>query len=170
VQDWRAMAEITSGSGVWIDHDQLRSLYGFWRQARDRRAFPAWSRFFAEDFKPWMGHIMLIEPQDTPLRFRVRLHGTKLGEYDGKDLTGWVLDDAVPERGHPDVIGPYVKAVVSGEPQYDITTSPFHEGTVRRLCRLVLPCSEDGGQVDRLIVGLYLDLAEQATASRKLCR
>jgi hypothetical protein len=164
------MAEITSGSGTWIDHDKLRALYRFWSETRDGRVSPAWSRFFPEDFKPWMGHIMLIEPQGSPPCFRVRLHGTKLCEYDGKDLTGWVLDDAVPERGHPDVIGPYVKAVVSGEPQYDVTSSPFRAGTVRRLCRLVLPCSEDGCRIDRLIVALYLEMAEQAAASRAQCR
>lgn len=155
------MADVeTRCSGGFIDHDKLRELYRFWDRRRGEAPYPVWSAFVAEEFKSWMGHVMIIEPIGSPPRFRVRLHGTRLFDYDGKDLTGWYLDKAVPERSLGNVVGPYLAAVVRGTPQYDTMCSPFEAGTVRRLCRLVLPCSNTGDSVDRLLVGIYLDVHE----------
>jgi hypothetical protein len=139
-----------------VVHPKLQNLLTFWNCCRGSRTLPRRSAIPAEDFKPWMGHIMMIEPEGTRPRFRVRLHGTRLYGYHGQDLTGWYLDEAVAEPEHGRIVAPYVAAMRTGGPQFDVIASPFAGGTVHQLSRLVLPCAEDGTSVDRLIVGMYL--------------
>jgi len=151
------MAEMPSRmDDGWFVHPKLQNLLSFWHCRRGSRAMPSRSAIPAEDFKPWMGHIMIIVPEGEPPRFRVRLHGTRLYGYHGQDLTGWYLDEAVAEPALSRIVNPYVAAMRTGRPQHDVISSPFAGGTVHQLSRLVLPCSEDGHAVDRLIVGIYL--------------
>lgn len=151
------MDETVDGfDGPPIAHPKLRALHAFWHRCRGAGALPRRSAIPAEQFKPWMGHMMILEPVGAQPRFRVRLHGTRLYGYHGKDLTGWFLDDVVGEPVLSRITGPYVAAMRACMPQYDVISSPFAGGTVHHLCRLVLPCAEDGCRVDRLLVGLYL--------------
>lgn len=161
------MAELpTELDARGVVHPELQNLLTFWAWCRGARTLPSRSAIPAEDFKPWMGHIMIIEPVGTPPRFRVRLHGTRLYGYDGKDLTGWYLDEAVAEPDLHCIVAPYQAAIRTREPQFDVISSPFAGGTVHQLSRLVLPCAEDGISVDRLIVGIYLHSRPAGRASR----
>jgi hypothetical protein len=158
------MAEMPSGlDDSFLVHPKLQNLLTFWQCCRGAHRLPSRSAIPAEDFKPWMGHIMIIEPHGEPTRFRVRLHGTRLYGYHGQDLTGWYLDETLAEPELGRVIAPYTAAIRTRRPQYDVMTSPFQGGTVHRLSRLVLPCAEDGACVDRLIVGLYLHTPQQGS-------
>jgi hypothetical protein len=155
------MHETVDGfDGAPVGHPKLRALHDFWHRCRGEGVLPRRSAIPAEQFKPWMGHMMILEPVGESVaampRFRVRLHGTRLYGYDGKDLTGWFIDDVVGEPGLSCIVAPYAAAVNARAPQYDVIRSPFPGGTVHQLCRLVLPCAEDGHQVDRLLVGMYL--------------
>lgn len=151
------MAEMPTqvDAGIAV-HPKLQNLLTFWQYCRGARALPSRSTMPAEDFKPWMGHIMIVDPHGDPPRFRVRLHGTRLYGYHGQDLTGWYLDDAVGEPAYSRIVTPYHAAIRTQSPQYDVMSSPFSGGTVHQLSRLSLPCAEDGRTVDQLIVGIYL--------------
>ncbi len=149
--------------GAEIGHPKLQALYSFWQDCAGDGVLPQRSAIPAESFKPWMGHMMIIEPVGATPRFRVRLHGTRLYGYHGQDLTGWFLDDVVGEPALSRIAAPYAVAVDRRLPQYDIIRSPFAGGTVYELCRLVLPCAEDGHRVDRLLVGMYLNARSEVT-------
>ena len=149
------MAETVNAAG--IAHRKLQALHTFWCQCAEHGLLPRRSAIVAESFKPWMGHMMIIEPVGARPRFRVRLHGICLYGYHGRDLTGWFLDDVADEPALSRIVSPYRAAVEACGAQHDIISPPFSGGTIRSLCRLVLPCAEDGTSVDRLIVGMYLN-------------
>lgn len=136
-------------------HDDLRRLYDFWRFRCGVKAVPPRSAFLPEEFRAWMGHIMIVAPQRTPPRLHVRLNGTCIAQYHGIDVTGRDLEDVLPLRVQERALGPCWAAIRTGRPQYDIIDSPFPKGTVRPLARLILPCSEDGTTIDRLILAIY---------------
>jgi len=45
------------------------------------------------DFQFALGHILLIDVMEQPLRFRFRLHGSELVARAGYDMTGKMVDD-----------------------------------------------------------------------------
>lgn len=166
---YRRMADMSSRlDDSFIVHPKLQNLLTFWDCRRGAHALPRRSAIPAEAFKPWMGHLMLVAPEGKPPRFRVRLHGTRLYGYHGRDLTGWYLDELVGEPALSRIVAPYVAAVRTGAPQYDVIASPFEAGTVHHLARLVLPCGEDGASVDQLIVGIYLQPEREESAASAL--
>lgn len=104
-----------------------------------------------------MGHIAILDVVGAPPRFRIRLAGTSIVEYDHADFTGRYLDEAVPAHAQKAIIGPYQACVSQQAPLYDIILSPFRSGIPYTLCRLMLPCASDGWTIDIIISGIYCD-------------
>ncbi len=142
-------------------HERLDQLLAFWESRREGGRLPRRSAFLAEEFRPWMGHIGIIEVTPGQPRFLVRLAGVAIVDYDGADFTGKHLDEVVPPHARAAILGPFEVCLREKAPQYDVISQPFKNATVRRLHRLLCPCSEDGGTVDRIILGIYADLADR---------
>lgn len=139
-------------------HEKLAQLLAFWESRRPSAGLPPRSAFLAEEFRPWMGHIGIVEVEAERPRFRVRLAGVAIVEYDGADFTGKYLDEVVPAHARRTILGPFEVCLREKAPQYDIISQPFQGATVRRLHRLLCPCAEDGERVDRILVGVYADI------------
>jgi len=140
-------------------HEKLAQLLAFWESRRPSAGLPPRSAFLAEEFRPWMGHIGIVEVKAGRPRFLVRLVGVAIVDYDGADFTGKYLDEVVPLHARSVILGPLEACLREQAPQYDVISQPFKRATVRRLHRLLCPCSEDGETVDRIIIGIYADLA-----------
>jgi hypothetical protein len=137
-----------------IINPRLRRLYAYWCERRGDRRFPARADIDALDLTFLRGNLILVDvvPGEPP-HFHIRLHGTNLVQRVGYELTGrrlnelpdnefrqqarqtfrWVVENGQPFRGYRD-------RMLDGQ--------PHHYETV------VLPLSDDGEQVDRLLVGL----------------
>jgi hypothetical protein len=73
---------------------------------------PLRSTFTAELLKPWLPNIVVVEAVGARTRFRVRLAGTAVVGFAGRDFTDNFLDDVIsPEQynatvaSHPRAIG-----------------------------------------------------------------
>lgn len=128
-----------------------------WRTAcRDGR-LPARADFPPESMTPWMGHIQIVEVvrAGDAVRFRVRLVGTRIVYYEGRDNTGVFLDDVVPEEQQDDVLEPYRRSMGEREPIYSAFYSCAEAAISSKLERLILPLATDGKVVDQFLVAIY---------------
>lgn len=148
----------------------LVDLRRIWTEARNRAGgggdsgIPPRGDITPEILKAWLPNIAIVESVrsdsgETQPRFRVRLAGTAAVAFGGRDLTGQFLDDAVAS-GHYDItVAPYLQAIATREPVEDDVLRdqfPGEMGTRLPVRRLVMPCTSNGTEIDRFIIGLFL--------------
>ena len=80
-------------SDMMLRAPTLQRLYRDWK-ARRRGRFPLRRDFDPLDFRYILGGMSLIEVCRDPLRFLVRVHGTKLAQQIGMELSGKFIDQA----------------------------------------------------------------------------
>lgn len=149
--NWASAPEIAAGE-LPHHHDRLALLHALWDQRRGSRRMPARGNVDTMEFRPWMGHLMLIEVADGP-QFRYRVYGTALAEVFGRDLTGKTTA-ALRSDARLTVEREYAAVC---ERRLPLLLSHWRTG-VRghaRFSKLVLPFGDDGETVDRLLVGVY---------------
>jgi hypothetical protein len=137
----------------------IAALRALWIQLKGEARVPLRSAFSPELLKPWLPNIVIVEAVGTPPRFRVRLAGTAVVGFAGRDFTDKFLDDVIPPEQYGVTVAPYVRAIAAGAPmEDDILNHQFiaPDGISLPVRRLVMPCSSDGVRIDRFVVGLFL--------------
>jgi hypothetical protein len=132
-------------------------LYDYWTQRRGSRRFPARNDLDPLDMKYLLGELVLLDVHYEPLRFKYRLHGTKLVTRAGFDMTGeWVHDWPAPQY-RARLISAYTRTVEAGEPQRG-ARAIFDDRRWREYEFLILPLATDGLMIDKLLTAVvYLD-------------
>lgn len=104
-----------------------------------------------------MGHIQIVErvSQGGGVRHRVRLAGTRIVYYEGRDNTGLYLEDVIPADQGDDILEPYRRCAESRTPVYSAFYSCSEAAISSRLERLILPLAADGRTVDQFLVAIY---------------
>jgi hypothetical protein len=75
----------------------LDRLLGTWEEARGDAPLPPHSRFGAEQLRPWLPSVTLVEVYPGPRRFFYRLAGTELERIYGMSFAGrWLEDLRIP--------------------------------------------------------------------------
>jgi len=131
----------------------IKRLYLYWQQKCGDRAMPARADIDPLEMRSMLGYLMLIDVVPGPQRLRVRLQGSELLWWVGRELTGLTLD-ALPrtelvtfaERRLSDV-------VATGTPYHWIGRHDLDE-VLRRYEALILPLGNDGITADMLLVGV----------------
>lgn len=113
--------------------------------------------FPPESLVPWIGHIEVVEAvrAGDSVRFRVRLAGTRIVYYEGRDNTGSYLDEVVPAEQIDAVLTPYRECRNTRQPIYSTFYSCAAAAISSQLERLILPLSTDGAEVDQFLVAIY---------------
>ena len=140
-----------------IKHPRLKTLHTFWDLTRGSRRYPARADFAFKDLRQWLGHIALIEVAQKPLRFRIRLLGTHLVEYAGRDHTGQWLDECVAPEQVDDALEPFIACVKAGAPVFRISRYVNPRASKSVLERLLLPCSSDQKTIDIVLGCTYVE-------------
>ena len=135
--------------------EELRSLEAFWHLKRGDRALPSRCDFTPQKLRPWLGNIgvITVEHGDGETRFRVVLSGTRLDDYRGHSITGLYIDE-VPHN----VCGTatHFKACVEQRvPMHVLHDNSPNSAIYTEMGKLLLPLSEDGVIVDRVLVAIY---------------
>lgn len=140
-----------------ISNPRLQRLYDYWAAKRGDRKMPARADLDPIDMAFAIGNIILADVlAETPPRFFIRLHGTTLSERVGYDLTGKMLDEMpVPEFRDLSQRS-FTKVATTGEPVHALTERLVDE-RMQRYEAIIMPLSDDGEHVDRLLVGLIYD-------------
>lgn len=140
-----------------IERPKLRRLYQDWLDRRRDRAMPARADFDILDLRYIIGDLNLLDVLHEPVRFRFRVHGSSAVARLGFDLTGRTVDD-YPDPEYRAVVIKHYTTVVETKVPIRIVQDPYRvRDRVLRWEGLILPLSNDGEQVNMLLVGLSVD-------------
>ena len=121
-----------------------QNLFALWQSKRKNARWPTHRAISPLDMKPYLEHIMLIDVEDDPLDFRVRLSGTGYRWYMPYDPTGTRIQD-MPNGD--DIFARFSKLLELGQPYLGLNM-PLMWAAVdyKRFNGLVLPL----GQADKV--------------------
>lgn len=131
-----------------------RDLYALWCDKRGARKMPPWSSFDPVALRRWLGNLNLLDVIEGGSDFRYRVHGTTIAAKVGADMTGKLVS-----QWHE----PFRSEAFSTYRQIVAAAAPFLVRDCESLgdyhflhYRLVLPLSDDGTRVDRILTLLTL--------------
>ena len=136
---------------------EFDAIQNRWRELSSTGRLPARTDFPPESLTPWMGHIQIVERVNNghEARHRVRLVGTRIVYYEGRDNTGLFLEDVIPPDQHEEILAPYRHCVEIRTPVYGTFYSCAETAISSRLERLILPLAADGTTIDQFLVAIY---------------
>lgn len=140
-----------------IKHPRLQRLYDYWSAKRGDREMPARADLDPIDMTFVIGNVILVDVLDeTPPRFRIRLHGTNLSQRVGYELTGKMLDE-LPVTEFRALAQQSFEHVVRTREVLYANRDRVIDDRFARYETVIMPLSADGARVDRLLIGLIYD-------------
>jgi hypothetical protein len=136
-----------------IQHVVLRGLWAYWAGKLRDGVLPARRHISPAELRPWLGNLLLLDVIGGGRDFRYRLHGARLVQMFGDDLTGRCVS-ALPLQNVEALLAEGRQAVATRNAVY-IEDGIVAEKTFIRISKLILPLAVDGVAVDMLLVGIY---------------
>ena len=133
----------------------LRRLYDDWQARRRGREFPARGDFDAPDLKYVLGNIAMFDVAYDPLRFRFRLHGSRIAQRVGYDMTGKDFEEMPAPGLRQEMRRHFTTVLETRAPRVEIRAREVGAEGVIDCEVLVLPLSRDGATIDILMVGVW---------------
>jgi hypothetical protein len=132
---------------------KLVALLKLWEAKRGGNPMPARSDLDVSELRPWLGNLHLLDVHHDPLRFVYVVYGTNVAPPRDQDMTGKSIDDFPgPLR---DLLKPgYLEVIETKTPLYRTHTYQTKERFVKRE-RLILPLSDNGTDVNRILTANY---------------
>ena len=150
-----------------IGDRSLQELLAYWESRRAGRPFPLRAELLPEDMARLLTRIALVEVAGGDTRFRFRVVGSSLQHALGLDPTGHTLD-AITPAAYRDLFAAHFRAVLwSSAPHCRVLEIRRGLRSFTYRC-LVLPASQTGEQLDRLLVAANWD--EEQAPVRDLLR
>jgi hypothetical protein len=83
---------------------ELRLLAALWDEKRAGRIAPDRADFSPFVLRPYLPRVLIYEIVQEPewRRFRIRLYGTLISQYSGRDPTGKFVDEIMTEQAYAD--------------------------------------------------------------------
>lgn len=135
--------------------DYLRTLYALWNARRGMRVMPSRSDFRTEELQPWLSELHLVSVRPEGFRFTVFAAGPA-SRY-GHEMSGRYVCELEPATLAVEIQHAYRAVVETRTPVFGIETAQPFRGLHRSWSRLILPLSDDGLAVDRLLVAMWDD-------------
>ena len=132
-----------------IQSDVLGQLFEYWDEKRDHRSAPSRENIDPAQMVEFLSNVFLIDVEEEPRRYRVRLMGTALVHWYGRDLTGCHVDEITDQ-----VLAALDELVMIWEPWR--VTGEYEKETGRAIVYelLALPLSSDGATVNMILGGI----------------
>ena len=146
--------------GLKPEFKGLFALLDYWRRIGDG-TMPSRADFDPADIPELLGHLLLIDVERTPVRFRARLCGTTIDRTFGRYYTGSYLDDLNSGYFERDILSDYTQVVLNKQPHFACRDVFGDAGRWIRYQRLLLPLSADGWVVDMLLGGVYAAVVDE---------
>ncbi len=127
----------------------LRQLFQYWDEKRGHRPAPSRDDIDPAQMVECLPNVFLIDVEEEPRRYRVRLMGTALVRWSGRDLTGCRVDEITDQ-----VLAALDELVMMWEPW--LVTGEYEKKTDRVIVYelLALPLSSDGATVNMILGGI----------------
>lgn len=83
---------------------ELRDLAALWERQRGSRSIPDRADFSPFELQPYLPRVLIYEvmQEDSRRRFRIRLYGTLISKYSGRDSTGKYVDEIMSPQAYED--------------------------------------------------------------------
>ena len=148
-----------AGQPLPISDPRLRRLYAYWSAKKGQRKMPSRADIDMLDLRYVMGNMMLVDVIDgSPLRFRIRLHGSHLSQRAGYELTGKMLDELPETDFRKEVRERWTEVATTGEPLHCDKNFQVFDGRPYHYESIVLSLSADGETVNMELAGpIYRD-------------
>lgn len=129
---------------------RIHRLHGYWQQHCKDGKLPRRGDIAPDQIRDLLPNIMIVDVERNPMRFRYRLVGTRVVEYNGVEFTGRYLGEiGWPEE--QDLIDSYAFVVSSRQPFFGLLAWGLVTGALGRCEFVRLPLSEDGEQVTQIL-------------------
>ncbi len=138
-----------------IRNQQLRDLYTYWQTMRGDSRIPPRSAFDPIRVPRLLPSLILLDVEPDTRRLIVRLLGTRVATVYGRDYTGQYLDEVYFGSNARSVLDDYGTCAREGIPVLGERNFRNVRDVVYRMERLILPLSDDGKEVNKLISGLH---------------
>ncbi|WPZ36985.1 PAS domain-containing protein [Thalassobaculum sp. OXR-137] len=135
-----------------VDSIRLRSLFRYWDALPRGTRLPLTRAIDAVEIGPALGIVMLLETGPDPYEFRYRLYGSEIALVSNLEMTGKTTGEIPAPEIRPFFQATYAAAVRSGAPILCHHRPPPAYG-MTCWSRLILPCEDGSGRIDRLLVG-----------------
>jgi hypothetical protein len=145
-----------------------------WMRARDCGRLPALDALSGSELAGRSGNLLFADVMRGagPIRFLVRSCGARIMEYLGVDCPtggeGRYMDEALPPAYRDAALSSFLETVATCEPVYTIADMRDGTGRIVHFERLLLPFSQDGTIVDRVLASVEAVSPEGAFESRDL--
>ena len=137
------IAEITS--------PRIHRLRSYWQsQGALRGGLPRRSDIAPGDIKDLLPNIMIVDVERDPLRFRYRLVGTRVVEYNGVEFTGRYLGE-IGWAEEQALFDSYAEVVNSRQPFFGSFAWGLVTGAMGRCEFARFPLSEDAAAVTQIL-------------------
>lgn len=135
----------------------LCALLEYWQARKGDRALPGRPDLDPVDIGPLLPHIILIDVERAPERFRVRLVGTHVVDTLGRDNTGRYYDEVYRPEAYATFVEGIRRVIAGRAPLSGYGQVYFAAGREYLTYEsLTLPLAADGRTVDMLLVGLHV--------------
>ena len=140
-----------------LDLSELKSprihrLHGYWQHQRSKRGglLPRRGDIAPDQIMDLLPNIMIVDVERDPMRFRYRLVGTRVVDFNGVEFTGRYLGEiGWPEE--QDLINSYTFVANSGQATFGLLAWQLVTGKMGRCEFARLPLSEDGSMVSQIL-------------------
>lgn len=147
-----------------LEHAGLARLLRYWRRIGGG-ALPSRSDLDPIDIPDLLKNLVLVDVEHAPVRFRVRLSGTRVDDMFGRNYTGCYLDDIHSGYFERDILQDYAEVVALKRPHLASRSILLKDASWLHYERLLLPLSSDGLSVDMLLGGVFGEFAETAESA-----
>ena len=150
-----------------------RWLLKFWKRHLGEHRIPMWQAVEAENLTRVSAGLSFLDVSgnDGDARFLIRFHGATIAKvYGSADCRGRYLDEIIPAASHAAALAPYHRVLESGRAIYTIHDVNDSNGRLVHYERLLLPFSQDGENVDRILASFEFFCEDGAFNSDDLMR
>ncbi len=146
-----------------IPDNHLRELFNYWQSKKAGRTMPSRSDIRPEEIHRLLSHVVLIDVEPEPLRFRARLVGSDVVNVIGRDFTGMYFD-SFPNIDK--LLGRLKRVLDSRRPYLVRDHVQWPAKSFMEYQALALPLSENDRDINIIMYGMYYP-AHDTAASRK---
>lgn len=129
----------------------LRALLDYWNRKRAGRPFILWPALNPREIQPLLPLVFILDIEDRPRRYRIRLMGTGVVGRFGGEFTGRYMDELDFGPAKAQVLADYDFVADRVAPHHAFSEYLQQRGCRMRVERLALPMSTDGRAVDRIL-------------------
>lgn len=145
-------------AGIMVNmRPELNAMHDVWAKSGTAGLLPSRADIGPESLKPWLRNVALIDIEPSPLRFRRRLVGTKIVDYQGADQTGLYLAEQESDSIDAWEFADYMICAKAASVMHRCESSVDLAGNTTRWERLLLPLAKNGRTPDKILVGLFQD-------------